>query len=308
MSILLRIFLAPISIAFIFMAWIIRRVREERAERLSRLLVGFALASQRGRRLRNMRRVFSDWDEDQIRRLNKAHMRYISRLIVEIVRLRDLTDEQIRERISLEGEAHLREALNAGKGILLLGSHVGNWWYVRAALSSKGYRISTVANRIPVRSVESYLNNFRKRFKIRNTYVGEGGSTGAAGSFDRNEIFALLFDISVPGREAQSIGLPIGDAVIKIDLGPASLAVRHKPAVLYASVQAVADHRARVTITPVSFAADPRGTQINPEQLTRFWLDGLYQELRQSPEQWWHWSHLILEDAARTRMPAEKPR
>jgi len=278
------------------MAWIMRSVSEQRAEKFSRILVGIALASQRARRLRNMRKVFSEWDEEQIRRLNKAHMRYISRLIVEVVRLRELTDEQIRERISLEGQEHLKKALNGGKGILLVGSHLGNWWYVRAALSLHEYRLSTVANSIPIRSVESYLNNLRERFRIRNTYVGEGGSTGAAESFDRNGIFALLFDISVPGREAKSIGLPIGDAAIKIDLGPAALALRHNPAVLYASVHAVAYHRARVTIKPVSYTGDSGGTQINPEQLTRFWLDGLYQELRESPEQWWHWSHLILED------------
>src|SRR5947209_5825627 len=112
MNVLIRILLAPLSIAFALLAWIIRRVREERAEQFSRILVGIALAPQRGRRLRNMKRVFSGWDEEQIRRLNKAHMRYISRLIAEFVRLRDLTDEQVRERIDLEGEAHLKEALN----------------------------------------------------------------------------------------------------------------------------------------------------------------------------------------------------
>ncbi|TLY28901.1 MAG: hypothetical protein E6K56_09185 [Ignavibacteria bacterium] len=150
------------------------------------------------------------------------------------------------------------------------------------------------------------MNNLRERFRIRNVYVGEGASTGAAESFGRNEIFALLFDISVPGREAQSVRLPIGDAAIKIDLGPAALALRHYPAVLYASVQAVANHRARITIRPVSYAGYSGRIQPNPEQLTRFWLDGLYQELRQSPEQWWHWSHLVLEDGARTVMTPEK--
>jgi len=298
MTILIRILLAPLSIAFALMAWIMRRIREERAEKFSRIFVAIALVSQRGRRLRNMRRVFPEWNEEQIRELNKDHMHYISRLIVEFLRLPGLTDAEFQGRFSIEGEEHIREAFRGGKGILLLGSHLGNWWYARSALSLRGYRISTISNRIPVAGIESRLEKIRKRFNIQGIHIGEGGSNIAADTFDRNEIFTLAFDVSSPGREAKSLPLPIGGATINVDLGPAALACKHNPAVLRLSIRALGIRRSHITIKPASNGVDSDTAGMNPEELTRAWMDGLCEELRESPEQWWHWSHLILEDAA----------
>jgi KDO2-lipid IV(A) lauroyltransferase len=298
MNLLVQILLAPISIAFAFMAWIMRRVKETRAEQISRILVGMALASQRARRLRNMRRVFPDWNENQIRRLNKEHMRYISRLMVEFLRLPGLTDVQFQDRISIEGEENIREALRGGRGILLLGSHLGNWWYARSALSLRGYRISTISNRIPVRGIESQLGKIRRRFNIHGIHIGEGGSSIAADTFNRNEIFTLAFDVTSPGREEKSLRLPIGGATINIDLGPASMALKYKPAVLRLSIRSVGNGRSQITIKPSASGGESAGTQVSPVELTRSWMDGLREELRESPEQWWHWSHLILGDSS----------
>ncbi|HYQ87451.1 MAG TPA: lysophospholipid acyltransferase family protein [Bacteroidota bacterium] len=295
MNILKRILLAPVSIAFALMAWVMRRIGERNAEKLSRILVGIALASQRGRRLRNMRRVFSEWNEEQIRRLNKEHMRYISRLMVEFLRLPELADERFQERFSIEGEEHIQEALRRGRGILLLGSHLGNWWYARSALSLRGYRISTISNRIPVRGIESQLEKIRNRFNIRGIHIGEGGSSIAADTFGRNEIFSLAFDVSSPGREGKSLRLPIGGATINIDLGPAALACKHNPAVLHLNIRAIGNRRSHIIIKPASHLMDSDKTPTNPADLTRSWIDGLSVELREFPEQWWHWSHLILE-------------
>lgn len=247
-----------------------------------------------------MKKVFlpSGWTHGQIRDLNRRHLHYVSRMIVEIARLTLISKDELQMRVLVEGEEQLQSALRDGRGALLIGTHLGNWWLARTALSSRGYRIANIANRLPIESLELHLQRVRERFDITTTFVGEGGRQLAEQTFERNEFFSVMSDISAPGREDRSVVLSLGHAAINIDLGPALLALESRVPVLWLTIRRVGKRKHRVSIEPMF----PSGSNSPPEpgEIVRCWVEKLYAELLSRPEEWWHWDHLILGQAKET--------
>lgn len=52
--------------------------------------------------------------------------------------------ELLRKRISFQGEEHLRHALAAGRGVIILHAHIGNWELCGQAMCLAGYRLHPV--------------------------------------------------------------------------------------------------------------------------------------------------------------------
>lgn len=289
-----RIVLFPISLLWKFLFLLFQSVEEDRAYVFAERLIPLVFSTQYFRRRRNMKRIFCSlgWTKSQISELNRRHLLYLSHMVVDIARITTIAYDDLCTRVQLEGEKHLVAALSQGKGVLLIGTHLGNWWYTRAFLASKGYSISNVSNRMPIGSIERQIQSVRDRFLINTIYAGRGASRAAEDVFRRNEIFSLQFDVSVPGREHHSQWFPLGNAMIQIDLGSAALALKNAVPVLWATMKTISDRQYLLTIQPAPHPDHPN--PLEPRDIMLCWLDCLYKELLDRPEEWWHWNHIIL--------------
>ncbi|MBI4548321.1 MAG: lysophospholipid acyltransferase family protein [Ignavibacteriae bacterium] len=284
----------PISWLISIVRMVFCRLSEVQAYSVARFLFTPLLSFRNGTLLRNMKKVLmpNGWTEEQVKKLVSKHNRYFCSIVVELARLPLLSNEELQARIIVKGEEHLRAAFHQGKGVLLIGTHVGNWWYTRSIISVLGYRVSNISNKVPIRSVESHLNRTRKRFHITTCYVGHGGRKAAAEALRRNEIVSLFFDVAVSGRKQYSRWLPFGPVALQVDLGPAMLALEHRVPVIWYNI-----HKTRGTDYDLTFEPiDIHLTEQDTEQLTRSWMDRLVKELLHSPEQWWQWGNVELRE------------
>ncbi|MGE5087943.1 MAG: 4'-phosphopantetheinyl transferase superfamily protein, partial [Candidatus Levyibacteriota bacterium] len=76
----------------------------------------------------NLRRVFGDAvPPSEIDRLAQAHYAHLWQLVVEFFRFRWLSAERKRALVRVEGLQTFIEAFRAGRGVLILTGHFGNW-------------------------------------------------------------------------------------------------------------------------------------------------------------------------------------
>src|SRR5262245_60451143 len=112
------------------LAWLVAGGTRRRAERNLRHIP--ALAANAGRLHEAARGVFIT-----------SALNYL-----DFLRGRRLTDEEIYAGWTTEREELLNEMMDQGKGVVILGSHFGNFEYASSRLGAIGYRMITPVERI----------------------------------------------------------------------------------------------------------------------------------------------------------------
>jgi KDO2-lipid IV(A) lauroyltransferase len=119
--------------------------------------VFFTIPRRRRIALENLRRALgNELSPSEIRALARRNFVHVFQVFLEIARLPQLAGK-IETEIPLEDDRPLREALNAGKGALLLVSHLGNWAYAAARVAASFPTVIVArppSNRLVRRAVE----------------------------------------------------------------------------------------------------------------------------------------------------------
>ncbi len=252
-------------------------------------------ALMRGRCTRNMEAVFGPlgWTAVDIESLRLRHVSSLTEQILDMMALAETRPRSFLGTSVLEGEEHLREALGRGKGVMLLTSHLGSPMHLRAALGARGYRVAIVANRLPIRAMESMFDDIRDHFGVRVTHVGNGAASLAESAITGNGIFSASFDIAVPQRESRAGWHACGHAAMLVDHGPARLLLRTGAALLWGSVRKLPDGRFHASLEPLRYSTEGEREEL-ASAMTEEWMAKLYGDLLERPEEWWHWNNLIL--------------
>lgn len=85
----------------------------------------------------NMRNSFPDKSPAAIKQLANGFYWHFAQVIVEILKLRTLSARELRQRVVFTNPEVLGRFFPAGKQVLALGSHAGNWEWLLAAAALK---------------------------------------------------------------------------------------------------------------------------------------------------------------------------
>jgi KDO2-lipid IV(A) lauroyltransferase len=130
----------------------------------------------------NLRRVFgASVPAGEIERLAQAHYAHLAKLLGEFVRYRWYGAERKKALVRVEGVEHFRRAWVAGKGVLVLTGHFGN------------FEVSTVAGLMQFPEVRDHIHFVRRPIKPawldalvnRRMRKAGFGTIGKRGSLDR---------------------------------------------------------------------------------------------------------------------------
>jgi len=72
-----------------------------------------------------------------------------------------LNAEKIRRYVTVEGLENLRQAVELGRGVMLVTVHMGNWEWMGAALAYAGFPMTTIAQPQPNPHLNRILNEYR---------------------------------------------------------------------------------------------------------------------------------------------------
>ena len=135
----------------------------------------YQLAGKRRRlALENLRLSLGDQlTAEEIRRVAKASFANHGRGLAELFRFPLLDSTGLLALFQIDGEEHLQEALAQGKGVMLLGAHLGNFDLGAPLLAAMGYPMALISKVPTVRAASRWWMGSRERKGLR-IFAGEG--------------------------------------------------------------------------------------------------------------------------------------
>jgi len=116
----------------------------------------------------NIRQAFKDrYTSCEIEDLTRRHLSCLLKSLVEFMRLPGLNLDQLEKKIKIKNIHYLDEALNKGRGVILLSAHFGNWEMGAALLGLKGYPIYAMYQEQSSKSIDRWLNEVRLSKGVR---------------------------------------------------------------------------------------------------------------------------------------------
>jgi KDO2-lipid IV(A) lauroyltransferase len=232
---------------------------------------------------RHLRRVLGE-DTDVEKRSKLMFARY-GRYWAEVFWLRPNRKSEIVEHSDIVNEEALQKSKEAGKGIILVLPHMGNWEVAGAVAESIGIPVLAAAENLPNPLITEWFVDIRKMVGIDIVLIGKGlRATGElAKRLRAGGTVALLSDRDLSGR-----GVPVtffGEETT-MPAGPIALADRTGAAVhvVGSYFKSGRGHLYRV--------ADPLPIPDSPDRDRRIsvgvqsFADVLEEMIRISPEDW----------------------
>jgi KDO2-lipid IV(A) lauroyltransferase len=205
------------SISRISLLWSIRLIRL-----ISRLLpyglgvragaaLGFIgyyiLPRERKRALTHLTSVFADRGDSWIRRTARGSFMHLGKSLLEIMLM---TPDRLAAIADFPGETNLRAALAAGKGVIYVTGHIGNW-ELCGGFVAQHFPLSVVAAPIEPEPLNDMLVRLREQLGMKVVLRGKpGASRQLIRIFKENRILAVLIDqdTDVEGAFVDFMGRP----------------------------------------------------------------------------------------------------
>ena len=152
--------------------------------------------------------------------------------------------EDICSAVAVEGEEHLRRALELGRGVIALSAHLGNFTMIGTRLAAAGYPFSAVVKQPKDERFARLIDHYRAMVGIQTISAKprREAARQILKALRRNEVILLIADeFKSGGVEVEFLG-----RTAPAPRGPATLALRTGAAVLPTFV--TRDHEDRLTL------------------------------------------------------------
>jgi len=115
----------------------------------------------------NLRIAFPELDEDERDRIKRNVFRNLGRLLGEISQFPRFNRSNIEPIVAYEGLENYLDAVNQGRGVILLTGHIGAWELSVFGHSIYGYSMSFLKRNVDNPLVEALAESYRSRFGNR---------------------------------------------------------------------------------------------------------------------------------------------
>ncbi len=224
----------------------------------------------------------------EIRQIARGCVVYMAKSAVELLYLMD-HPALLKKRVAFEGEQHLKQALSAGKGVILVSAHFGNFPLMLIKFGLEGYTVSGIMRPMRDKRVEDFFLKKRHRLNVKTIYSQPRTTcvNNSIAALRRNELIFIPIDqnFGTAGVFVDFFGRKAATAT-----GPVVLAQRTKAALLPCFMVRQPDDTHKIIFEPpiqVEEGSDPQETiRINIQRLTN--IIEVY--IRRYPLEW-GWIH-----------------
>lgn len=131
-------------------------------------LYGSVIRYHRQDALESLARAFPETSESERRRILNDMYAGLGMNLIELTRLTSLNPEQLLSGyIQVEGEEHIRHALERKKGALILTGHIGSWDLLCTVTPRFGYPLTVITKKIKQESLNRLWLDIRERFGVQ---------------------------------------------------------------------------------------------------------------------------------------------
>lgn len=215
-----------------------------------------------------------------------------SKFMAAYIELPPWGDGSLAGRLAGGDRGPLRRELQRGRGVIVVGMHLGQWELALSALSRAGYPVTMVMRR-EEEEASRFAREAREAAGINVVYAGETPwmFVELLSALRRNEIVAMQGDRDMGGR---SLEVSLFGGTVRIPAGPWELASA-SGAPLLAGVLVFEGHRSYRLVwgDPVRVAArrgaeGAQGGEEDPAALGRI----MEELIRRFPDQWFNFYDL----------------
>jgi len=144
--------------------------------------------------LTNLRLAFGgEKEERELGRIARACYQHLGKCLMEFIRLPAMSAEEVKRTTCYEGKEHLDQALAAGRGVILLTGHLGNWELVGARIAADGYPLSVIARAQRDDRLSDYIHDTRQQTGMRVLHREESVRASLR-ALRSNELVGILLD------------------------------------------------------------------------------------------------------------------
>jgi KDO2-lipid IV(A) lauroyltransferase len=145
---------------------------------------------------RNLQFSYPEWSQKRIQDVSKRIFQHFGIIILEILQMACSTSEDMLNKVQIEGEGILIDALAKQKGVIVISAHLGNWemalqystCYLQKPLTGVAKKLrNPVLNRL--------VHKLRTRFGNRIIYK-KGALPEMTQTLRQGQILGILMDIS----------------------------------------------------------------------------------------------------------------
>ena len=113
----------------------------------------------------NLKNAFPDKSAPERKRIAKEFYRYLADLIVEIIKMKNISKEQITKRMFLQNPELIHHYFDSNRSIILVTGHYGNWeWGIPRIALVSDHPSLIIYKPLNNKGFETIFNNMRTRF------------------------------------------------------------------------------------------------------------------------------------------------
>jgi len=202
---------------------------------------------------------------------------------VDLFRLPRLDQEDVANRVEVEGWEHLRAALARGKGALVASLHLGNIEAISYATRNRGVVLMIPVERLQPAAFLARMIALRERAGLWCVPVGRDALAAARAALASNAVVGIGADrVTVgEGEVVRFCGQPA-----RMPIAAAALARRTGAPLLPIASSRLPGGRFRCRIGPPISLTEPDGRRLSLVEITERLLAALEPFLRDNPTQW----------------------
>jgi KDO2-lipid IV(A) lauroyltransferase len=237
--------------------------------------------------LTNLRIAYPNLPDEERRRIGRESYVNFAWGLIDVARGRHWTRDDIRARVDVEGMEIGNAAMGGGKGVAVLGLHMGSFEVIPRAAPAYGFPLTVIGRPVANRLFAAELLRQRQ-------------STGAEMLLHRDVLPKMLRAVKKGRavavlndqytRRSRGVFVPFLGVRASTSLGLAVLALRSGAPVVPVYVVRVGPDHHRMVIRPPLETPDTGDRRKDAEILTTRANEALGEIIRAHPEQWM-WSH-----------------
>ncbi len=242
-----------------------------------------AMAPRRRIVERNVRRVHGPVDAGRQRREVAATFGSYARYWLESFRLPGTSPATLDAGFSVEGFEHVRNAVDAGTGVILALPHLGGWeWAAFWLADVQHLSVTAVVEPVEPPELADWFLGLRRAIGINAVPLGPDVMSGVMTALRENHVLCLLCDRDLGGG---GVEVTFFGETTTLPAGPATLALRTGAPLCPTAVYFDGERRRGVVRPPLPAERQGR-LRDDVARITQALADELEALIRAQPDQW----------------------
>lgn len=227
--------------------------------------------------------AFPEKSEAERRRLERATWRHLGMSAFELLHIKGRPQGEASSHIEVQGFAAVEAARAAGKAVVILTGHCGNWELISTANHSHGLGVAAIARELDEATLHDFAVGLRRHLGSETIARGSATATRQLLKVLRSKgSLVLLIDQDI--KEAESVFVPFFGKLAFTPTAATDLALRLGAAVVPTFAERRADGSHLLTFHPA--------LELPPDvtAATALLTAEIEKQIRRHPEQW-VWMH-----------------